>query len=140
MASKRLPDGLKLGADGSPKCFWCAGHADYEAYHDDDGIIWPDSVAPFDAGLINLRTGDDACDAACEELYTQLRQAGIDVLYDDREERAGGKFADMDLIGLPWQIIIGPRGVKSGVVELKRRATGEREEISAESALARLTA
>jgi prolyl-tRNA synthetase len=111
-----------------------------EAYHDDAGIVWPDSVAPFDVGLINLRTGDEACDAACTDLYGKLGAAGADVLYDDRPERAGAKFADMDLIGLPWQLIVGPRGLKSGVVELKRRATGEREELSAESALARMTA
>ncbi len=111
-----------------------------EAYHDDDGIIWPDSVAPFTAGIVNLRTGDAACDAACEEIYGALAAAGHGALYDDREERAGAKFADMDLIGLPWQVIVGPRGIKSGVVELKRRATGERHELSAESALARLTA
>ena len=111
-----------------------------EAYHDDDGIIWPDSLAPFTAGIVNLRTGDAACDAACEEIYGALAAAGHGALYDDREERAGAKFADMDLIGLPWQVIVGPRGIKSGVVELKRRATGERHELSAESALARLTA
>ena len=109
-----------------------------EAFHDDDGIIWPASVAPFDAGLINLKAGDGACDGVCDELYRKLGGAGIEVLYDDRDERAGAKFAEMDLIGLPWQVIVGPRGGKSGVVELKRRATGEREEVSAESALARL--
>lgn len=109
-----------------------------EASHDDDGIIWPDSVAPFDAALINLRQGDDATNAACEDIYGKLSQAGVDVLYDDREERAGAKFADMDLIGLPWQIIVGPRGVKNGVVELKRRATGEREELAPDAALARV--
>ncbi|MGZ0190431.1 MAG: His/Gly/Thr/Pro-type tRNA ligase C-terminal domain-containing protein, partial [Alphaproteobacteria bacterium] len=109
-----------------------------EASHDDAGIIWPDAVAPFDVALINLRQGDDQTDSACEDLYGKLSQGGADVLYDDRDVRAGAKFADMDLIGLPWQIIIGPRGVKNGVVELKRRATGEREEISAEAALQRV--
>jgi prolyl-tRNA synthetase len=110
-----------------------------EAHHDDAGIIWPDAVAPFGAGVLNLKAGDDACDAACEDLYHRLSDAGIDPLLDDRAERAGAKFADMDLIGLPWQVIVGPRGVKAGTVEIKHRATGEREEISAESALARLT-
>ena len=110
-----------------------------EASHDEDGIIWPDAVAPFSVGLINLRTGDDDCDAACEDIYGKLRQAGIEVLYDDRAERAGGKFADMDLIGLPWQLIIGPRGLKNGVVEVKRRDTGEREELSLEAALNRVS-
>jgi len=110
-----------------------------EACHDDAGIIWPDAVAPFAVGLVNLRVGDTACDAACDDLYRRLGDAGVDVLYDDRDERAGVKFADMDLIGLPWQLVIGPRGVKAGTVELKRRATGNREELSVESAFARLT-
>ena len=110
-----------------------------EASHDEDGIIWPDAVAPFSVGLINLRTGDDDCDAACEDIYGKLRHAGIEVLYDDRAERAGGKFADMDLIGLPWHLIIGPRGLKNGVVEVKRRDTGEREELSLEAALNRVS-
>jgi prolyl-tRNA synthetase len=111
-----------------------------EASHDENGIIWPDSVAPFKVGLINLKAGDEACDGACDNLYATLRGQGVDVLYDDREGRAGVKFADMDLIGLPWQLVVGPRGVKNGVVELKRRATGEREELSVESVLAKLTA
>ncbi len=110
-----------------------------EASHDDDGIIWPDAVAPFAAGLLNLKTSDDACTAACDALYATLTAAGVEVLYDDTDDRAGAKFATMDLIGLPWQVAIGPRGVKNGVVELKRRATGEREELSAEAAVARLT-
>ena len=110
-----------------------------EASHDDDGIIWPSAVAPFKAGLINLKPGDKACDEASEELYGQLLDAGVEVLLDDRDARAGAKFADMDLIGLPWQIVVGPKGLKSGVVEFKNRASGEREEISAESVLANLT-
>jgi prolyl-tRNA synthetase len=109
-----------------------------EAYHDDDGIIWPDSVAPFSVGVINLRTGDTDCDAACEDIVNKLEAAGQDVLYDDRDERAGAKFATMDLIGLPWQVIIGPRGLKNGVIELKRRATGDREELSIESVISKL--
>jgi prolyl-tRNA synthetase len=109
-----------------------------EASHDDNGIIWPDAVAPFDVGLINLKSGDAACDAACLELYGKLQAAGKAVLYDDRDERPGPKFADMDLIGVPWHLVVGPRGLKSGVVELKRRATGERIELSAEAALAKL--
>jgi len=109
-----------------------------EAHHDDDGIIWPESVAPFKAGIINLRAGDAGCDGVCEELYTKLNDAGVEVLYDERDERAGVKFAEMDLIGLPWQIAVGPRGVKAGTVEIKQRG-GEREEVSLDSALARLT-
>ena len=109
-----------------------------EASHDDVGIIWPEAVAPFKVGLINLKTGDAACDEACEDLYRKLIDAGVEVLMDDREGRAGVKFADMDLIGLPWQVIIGPKGVSGGFVELKNRASGEREEIFPEDALTRL--
>ncbi|HEY0832943.1 MAG TPA: proline--tRNA ligase [Azospirillum sp.] len=111
-----------------------------EASHDDNGIVWPDSVAPFKVGLVNLKPGDAETDRVCEELYFKLRGADVEVLYDDRNERPGVKFADMDLIGLPWQLVVGPRGLKTGVVELKRRDTGEREELSADSALAKLTA
>ncbi len=107
-----------------------------EASHDEQGIVWPESVAPYGVGIVNLRQGDTRCDGACEDLYARL--AHREPLYDDRPERAGVKFADMDLIGLPWQVIVGPRGLDKGSVELKCRATGEREEISLESALARL--
>ena len=110
-----------------------------EASHDDDGIVWPEAVAPFRVGLVNLKPGDTKCDAACEEIYRTLEGTGCETLIDDRSLRAGAKFADMDLIGLPWQVIVGPRGVGSGSVELKRRDTGAREELSVESALARLT-
>ena len=109
-----------------------------EASHDEAGIIWPDVVAPFAVGLINLKSGDGACDAACEDLYGRLRAAGVEVLYDDREERAGAKFATMDLIGLPWQLVVGPRGLAAGTVEVKRRATGDRDELSVGDALARI--
>ncbi|MDP6691259.1 MAG: His/Gly/Thr/Pro-type tRNA ligase C-terminal domain-containing protein, partial [Alphaproteobacteria bacterium] len=110
-----------------------------EASHDDDGIIWPDSVAPFDVGLINLKVGDEACDSAVNDIYAKLRRAGVDVLLDDSDGRAGGKFATMDLIGLPWQMIVGPRGLKSGIVEVKERRTGERQELSVEAAVAAMT-
>ena len=109
-----------------------------EAFHDENGIIWPESVAPFDAAVINLKSGDVECDAVCDNLYGKLNLAGVDVLYEDRDERPGTKFADMDLIGVPWQIVVGPRGVKNGVVELKSRASGKREETSSEAVLARL--
>jgi prolyl-tRNA synthetase len=111
-----------------------------EASHDGAGIIWPQSVAPFDVGLINLKVGDAATDVACEDLYDKLQAAGLSVLYDDRDERAGAKFAAMDLIGLPWQIIIGPKGLASGEAELKERATGARHSLTLESALNRLVA
>ena len=110
-----------------------------EAFHDENGIVWPEAVAPFGAGIINLKSGDEACDTVSADLYAKLQAAGCDPIYDDRDVRAGAKFADMDLIGIPWQIVVGPRGVKNGVFEFKNRASGEREEISAESAMARLT-
>lgn len=106
-----------------------------EASHDDAGIIWPDAVAPFRVGVINLKVDDADCTRVCDDLYGRLRNSGIDVLYDDREGRAGVKFADMDLIGVPWQLVVGPRGVKNGVVELKNRRTGERQELALESAI-----
>ena len=110
-----------------------------EASHDDDGIIWPAAVAPFHVGLINLKVGDNACDAAAGDIYQKLRNAGVDVLLDDTEGRAGGKFATLDLIGLPWQVIVGPRGVKSGVVEVKERRTGQRQELSVDAAIMAVT-
>ena len=106
-----------------------------EACHDENGIVWPESVAPFQVGIINMRVGDEACDTACEQAYQALELAGIDALYDDTEDRAGGKFARMDLIGLPWQIVIGPRGLKNGVVEVKNRKTGEKSEMPLADAL-----
>jgi prolyl-tRNA synthetase len=111
-----------------------------EASHDASGIVWPESVSPFAVGLINMRADDGSVTSAADELYGRLQQAGVETLYDDRDERGGAKFATMDLIGLPWQLVVGPKGLEKGVVELKRRATGEREELSLESALARLTA
>ena len=97
-----------------------------EASHDDDGIIWPAAVAPFQVGVVNLKADDAACAEASASLHRQCAAAGLDCLLDDRDERAGAKLATMDLIGLPWQIIVGPRGMKNGVVEVKERATGER--------------
>jgi len=109
-----------------------------EASHDQAGIVWPASVAPFHVGILNLKPGDAATDAACSGLYDELVNAGISVLVDDTDERPGSKFARMDLIGLPWQLIVGPKGLTSGHVELKDRASGERETLSPESALAKL--
>jgi len=103
-----------------------------EASHDDNGIIWPEGVTPFHCGIVNLRQGDAATDAACEGLYSALKSAGLDPLYDDRAERAGGKFATMDLIGLPWRITVGPRGLKNGMVELTSRRSGESVEMTPE--------
>ena len=110
-----------------------------EASHDEYGIIWPDSVSPFKVGVINLKVGAGDCDKACDEIYNNLIQQGKDTLYDDRDTRAGAKFADADLIGIPWQIIIGPRSLKNGVVELKNRKSGERKELSLESALSKIS-
>ncbi|MBK1697797.1 proline--tRNA ligase [Rhodovibrio salinarum] len=109
-----------------------------EAFHDDAGIVWPESVAPFKVGLINLRANDESCRTACDELHAKLEQAGITVLYDDTDESPGAKFAQMDLIGLPWQLIVGPKGLKAGTVELKHRASGERHELSPDAALQKL--
>jgi len=106
-----------------------------EASHDEAGIIWPDSIAPFKAAILNLKVGDAACDGLCESLYGRLQG---NALYDDRSDRAGVKFNDADLMGHPWQIIVGPRGAAAGKVELKRRATGERSELSLDDALAKL--
>jgi prolyl-tRNA synthetase len=103
-----------------------------EAHHDDVGIKWPDSVAPFRAAILNLKQADPATQALCEQAYTAMPGQA---LYDDRDERAGVKFADADLMGHPWQIIVGPRGAAAGTVELKRRATGERQELPLEAAL-----
>ena len=109
-----------------------------EASHDDKGIIWPEGVTPYHCGIINLKQGDEEADSACESLYQRLGVAGLEPLYDDRKERAGGKFATMDLIGLPWRITVGPRGLKNGVVELTNRRTGESDEMSPEAAIKKL--
>ncbi|MBF9032090.1 proline--tRNA ligase [Rhodobacterales bacterium HKCCE3408] len=109
-----------------------------EANHDDKGIIWPEGVTPFHAGIVNLRQGDAATDAACEALYAAMTAKGLEPLYDDTDDRAGAKFATMDLIGLPWRVTVGPRGLEKGVVELTSRRTGESEEMSPEAAVDRL--
>ena len=136
------PDGkeipLEMGSYGIGVSRLVAGII--EASHDDDGIIWPTPVSPFGAGIINLRSEDAACGTACDDLYHRLGVAGLDPLYDDRDERAGVKFANMDLIGLPWQVIIGPRGLTNGTVEIKNRATGDKEEMTPDAILNKLTA
>jgi prolyl-tRNA synthetase len=109
-----------------------------EAFHDDAGIVWPVSVAPFEAVLINLKAGDAACDVACNKLYDELTAEGIDMLYDDRDQGAGAKFTTADLIGIPYQIILGPRGLAAGEAEIKHRKTGERETLPIADAVARL--
>ncbi len=106
-----------------------------EASHDDAGIIWPEQVAPFDAAIINLRAGDAACDGLCNALYNALKEAGLDPLYDDTDKRGGEKFAAMDLIGLPWQLTVGPKGAAAGTIEVKYRRTGEKSELSLEAAV-----
>ena len=110
-----------------------------EASHDASGIVWPVPLAPFEVGLINLKAGDKDTDAACNDLYAKLERAGLSVLLDDTDERAGGKFATMDLIGLPFQLIVGPKGVKTGEVEIKERKTGERLTLTMDAALRRLS-
>ncbi len=109
-----------------------------EASHDAAGIVWPDAVAPFKVALINLRADDAACAAAADDLYIRLTAANVEVLYDDRDERGGAKFATADLIGIPWQVVVGPKGVAAGTVEVKRRGAYSREELSVEAALGRL--
>jgi prolyl-tRNA synthetase len=111
-----------------------------EASHDDAGIIWPDAVAPFGVAIVNLRPSDPDVNAACEQAYSALMASGKEPLLDDTDERPGGKFATMDLIGAPWQLIIGPKGLKDGVVELKRRADGSRQSLPLADALKALTA
>ena len=110
-----------------------------EASHDQAGIVWPVPVAPFEVGLINLKAGDKDTDRACEDLYGKLERAGVSVLYDDTDERAGGKFATMDLIGLPFQLIVGPKGLRSGEIEVKERQSGERMTMAPDAAVKRLT-
>ncbi|WP_308917025.1 proline--tRNA ligase [Jannaschia sp. LMIT008] len=135
------------GPDGKPVPVHMGSHgigvsrlvgAIIEASHDERGIVWPEGVTPFHAGIVNLRQGDAATDSACEGIYAELTKEGLEPLYDDRDERAGAKFATMDLIGLPWRITVGPRGVQNGKVELTSRRTGEAEEMSPEQAVARL--
>ena len=142
------PMGLRVsGTDGRPVTPMMGSYgvgvsrlvgAIIEASHDDAGIVWPDAVAPWRVGLVTMRADDQATLASAESIYEALRGADIETLYDDRDERGGVKLGSMDLIGLPWQVIVGPRGVAAGTVELKRRSTGERQELSIESALARL--
>ena len=142
-------DAVVIGPDGEPATVEMGSYgigvsrqmgAIIEASHDGAGIIWPEAVAPFKVGLINLKSGDDECDRVCEDLYAALGRAGVDVLYDDRDDRPGVKFAGMDLIGLPWHLTVGPRGLKNGVVEIKNRATGERIELARDDAVTRLAA
>jgi prolyl-tRNA synthetase len=111
-----------------------------EACHDDAGIKWPEAVAPFKAVILNLKQDDQATDAACEKLYKELSAKGVEVLYDDTDQRAGAKFAAADLIGIPWQILVGPKGLADGKLELKRRSDGSRENLGPADVVARLTA
>ena len=107
-----------------------------EASHDDAGIIWPAAVAPFHVGLANLKVGNAATDAACKTINERLTQAGVEVLYDDRDERPGAKFATLDLIGVPWQVVVGPKGLATGSVEVKVRKTGEKSVVSIDDCVA----
>lgn len=136
-----------MGPDGKPKPIHGGSYgigvsrlvgAIIEASHDENGIVWPDSVAPFGVGIINLKAGDADCDQVAERLYQSLSDAGLDPLYDDTSDRGGVKFSRMDLIGLPWQITVGPRGLKDGVVEMKNRKTGERMSVSPDDVMSKL--
>nr|WP_319250301.1 proline--tRNA ligase [uncultured Celeribacter sp.] len=135
------------GPDGKPVPVQMGSHgigvsrllgALIEANHDDKGIIWPEGVTPFHVGIVNLKQGDEEADGACEALYKSFEALGLEPLYDDRSERAGAKFATMDLIGLPWRITVGPRGLKNGVVEVTSRRTGESEEMTPEMAIEKI--
>jgi prolyl-tRNA synthetase len=139
---------LVAGPDGPPKPIHGGSYgigptrligALIEAFHDDAGIKWPDAVAPFNVAILNLKQGGADTDAACEKLYAELTAKGLDVLYDDTDSRAGAKFATADLIGIPWQIQVGPRGLADGKVELKRRSDGSKELLSPADAIAKLT-
>lgn len=110
-----------------------------ECLGDDNGLIWPENVAPYKVGIINLKKGQEQTDKVCEDIYAKLNKAGIECLYDDRDLSAGVKFADMDLLGLPWHLVVGPRGVEKNIVEIKNRATGVREELSLDAAMNKLT-
>jgi prolyl-tRNA synthetase len=135
------------GPDGKPVPLHMGSHgigvsrlvgAIIEANHDDRGIVWPEGVTPFDVGLVDLKPGDAMTGSACEGIYAELAKEGLSALYDDTKERPGAKFATMDLIGLPWRITVGPRGLANGKVELTSRRTGESVEMAPESAIARL--
>ncbi len=135
------------GPDGNPVAVHMGSHgigvsrllgAIIEASHDDKGIIWPEGVTPYHVGIVNLKQGDDVVDAACDALYKEFTVSGLEALYDDRKERAGGKFATMDLIGLPWRITVGPRGLSNGLVELTSRRTGNSQEMTPAEAVLRI--
>ncbi len=133
------PDGKEVAVEGGSYGIGVSRlvGAIIEASHDEAGIVWPAPVAPFDIALINLKAGDAATDHACEDIYAKLTKAGKDVLYDDTNERPGAKFASMDLIGIPYQLVVGPRGLANGMVEVKTRAGGAKEELSIEAAINR---
>ena len=134
---------LVVGSDGAEKPIHGGSYgvgvsrlvgAIIEACHDENGIQWPEEVAPFRVAVLNLKQGATETDAACEKLYRELTAAGVDVLYDDTDQRPGGKFATADLIGIPWQILVGPKGLAEGKVEIKKRADGSREMMSVDEA------
>ncbi|WP_316229772.1 proline--tRNA ligase [Bradyrhizobium sp. SZCCHNR1051] len=134
------PDGAELAIHGGSYGVGVSrlAGAIIEACHDDAGIRWPEEVAPFRAVILNLKQGGSDTDAACEQLYRDLLAKGVDVLYDDTEQRAGGKFATADLIGIPWQIMVGPKGLAEGKVEVKTRSDGARQMMSPADVVARL--
>jgi prolyl-tRNA synthetase len=110
-----------------------------EAFHDDAGIKWPEPVAPFKVALLNLKQGGADTDAACEQIYRALAIKGVEILYDDSEQRPGAKFATADLIGVPWQVLVGPKGLAEGKIEVKRRADGSRDLMTPADAIERLS-
>ena len=142
-------EGLVAGADGAEVPIHGGSYgvgvsrlvgAIIEACHDDAGIKWPEAVAPFKAVILNLKQGSEDTDAACERLYRELSAKGVEVLYDDTDQRAGAKFAAADLIGIPWQVLVGPKGLTEGKLEVKRRSDGSRQNLGPADVVARLTA
>lgn len=114
--------------------------ASVEQHHDEHGIIWPVSIAPFEVSVIPLDPGKEPCQSACDAIVEALCDAGIEVVVDDRSERPGVKFADNDLMGFPYQIVLGKRGLANGTVELKDRATGEREDVAIDEVASKVAA
>src|SRR6266581_3833479 len=135
------PDGAEVAVHGGSYGVGVSrlAGAIIEACHDDAGIKWPEAVAPFKAAILNLKQGADDTDAACKQLYLELTAKGVDVLYDDTDQRAGANFAAADLIGIPWQILVGPKGLAEGKLEVKRRSDGARENLNPAEVVARLT-
>jgi prolyl-tRNA synthetase len=106
-----------------------------EENHDDSGLVWPISIAPFQVVIVSLARKEGECQQVAEQIYTDLKENGIEVLFDDRKENPGVKFKDADLIGIPIRLTVGDRGIKNGTIELKLRRDAEHRDISIEEAV-----